>query len=144
MPAPAAEPALTPVAIADRLRAAGCVFAEDEARLLIETARTPADLRAMIDRRVIGVPIEQVIGWAEFFGLRIRVDPGVFVPRRRSELLVRMAAERASPGSVVVDPACGTGAIGAAIAARSGRLTCTHATWSRPPFGARDTTLRSS
>jgi len=122
MTAPAAEPALTPDAIADRLRAAGCVFAEDEARLLIESAPKPGDLRAMIERRVTGVPLEQVIGWAEFCGLRVRVDAGVFVPRRRSELLVRMAADRASPGSVVVDLACGTGAIGAAIAARSGPI----------------------
>ena len=63
-----------------RLRAAGCVFAEDEARLLISAARTPADLAAMVDRRAAGLPLEHVLGWAEFCGLRIAVDPGVFVP----------------------------------------------------------------
>ena len=74
-----------------RLRAAGCVFAEDEARLLMATARTPKELDAMVERRAAGLPLEQVLGWAEFCGLRIAVDPGVFVPRRRTEFLVQQA-----------------------------------------------------
>jgi release factor glutamine methyltransferase len=104
-----------------RLRAAGCVFAEEETRLLISAARTPEELAAMVDRRVAGLPLEQVIGWAEFCGLRIAVDPGVFVPRRRTEFLVRQAAALAGPGNVViVDLCCGAGAIGAALAAALG------------------------
>src|SRR5664280_1952086 len=55
--------------IVTRLRAAGCVFAEDEARLLISAARTRADLAAMVDRRAAGLPLEHVLGWAEFCGL---------------------------------------------------------------------------
>src|SRR5258708_21033065 len=77
--------------IVARLRAAGCVFAEEEARLLMSAARTPADLAAMVDRRAAGEPLEHVLGWAEFCGLRIAVDPGVFVPRRRTEFLVGQA-----------------------------------------------------
>ena len=100
-----------------RLRAAGCVFAEDEARLLIATAATPDELSAMVERRVAGLPLEQVLGWAEFCGLRIAVEPGVFVPRRRTEFLVREAVSLAQPGAVVVDVCCGAGAIGAAFAA---------------------------
>ncbi|MGZ4592085.1 MAG: putative protein N(5)-glutamine methyltransferase [Actinomycetes bacterium] len=100
-----------------RLRAAGCVFAEDEAELLVAAARTPADLAAMGDRRAAGLPLEHVLGWAEFCGLRIAVDPGVFVPRRRTELLVRQTAALAGPGAVVVDLCCGSGAVGAALAA---------------------------
>jgi release factor glutamine methyltransferase len=103
--------------IVSRLRAAGCVFAEDEARLLISTARTPDELDAMVDRRVAGLPLEQVLGWAEFCGLRITVTPGVFVPRRRTEFLVRQAAALARPGEVIVDLCCGAGAIAAALAA---------------------------
>jgi release factor glutamine methyltransferase len=99
-----------------RLRAAGCVFAEDEARLLIGTARTPAELADMVERRVAGIPLEHVLGWAEFAGLRIAVDPGVFVPRRRTELLAREAAALARPGAVVVDLCCGSGAVGVAVA----------------------------
>lgn len=104
-------------AIVTRLRAAGCVFAEDEARLLSSAARTPAELAAMVERRAAGTPIEHVLGWAEFCGLRIAVDPGVFVPRRRTEFLVRQAATLAPPRAVVVDLCCGSGAVGAALAA---------------------------
>jgi release factor glutamine methyltransferase len=104
------------------LRAAGCVFAEDEARLLISSARTPADLAAMVDRRVSGLPLEHVLGWAEFSGLRVAVDPGVFVPRRRTEFLVRQAAGLARPRAVVVDLCCGSGAMGAALAATLDRV----------------------
>ncbi len=100
-----------------RLRAAGCVFAEDEAQLLMATARTPEELDAMVDRRASGLPLEQVLGWAEFCGLRIAVDPGVFVPRRRTEFLVQQAAAIAPPGAIVVELCCGAGAIGAALAA---------------------------
>jgi release factor glutamine methyltransferase len=103
--------------IVAKLRTAGCVFAEDEARLLISAAQTPAELATMVDRRAAGFPLEHVIGWAEFCGLKIVVDPGVFVPRRRTEFLVRQAADLACPGAVVVDLCCGSGAVGAALAA---------------------------
>jgi len=140
---PASASSLTRSVIVTRLRAAGCVFAEDEARLLISAARTPAELADMVERRAVGLPIEQVLGWAEFCGLRIAVDPGVFVPRRRTEFLVRQATalvsqtaalaakaassarQAASPAgqavapsrAVVVDLCCGSGAVGAALAA---------------------------
>jgi release factor glutamine methyltransferase len=118
-----ASPSLLPRSvIVTRLRAAGCVFAEDEAELLISAARTPADLAAMVDRRAAGLPLEQVLGWAEFCGLRIAVDPGVFIPRRRTEFLVRQAAALARPRAVVVDLCCGSGAVGAALAAALGRI----------------------
>lgn len=135
-------------AILTRLRAAGCVFAEDEARLLSATAKTPADLTAMVDRRVSGVPLEHVLGWADFCGLRIAISDGVFVPRRRSEFLVRQAVAAAltlagagdgppavaraalstagRPGQeqhrrpVIADLCCGSGAIGLAVASALG------------------------
>ncbi|WP_116952352.1 putative protein N(5)-glutamine methyltransferase [Jiangella endophytica] len=103
-----------------RLRAAGCVFAEDEARLIDETAATPAEAEAMVVRRVAGEPLEHVLGWAEFAGLRVAVDPGVFVPRHRSELLVDLARRRVRPGAVVVDLCCGTGALGLAVVRGAG------------------------
>jgi release factor glutamine methyltransferase len=103
-------------AVVARLRAAGCVFAEDEAALLLAEA-SGDDLDALVARRVAGEPLEQVLGWAEFCGLRFAVEPGVFVPRRRTGLLVREAVAVASPGAVVLDLCCGTGAVGAAVAA---------------------------
>ncbi|MEH7353512.1 putative protein N(5)-glutamine methyltransferase [Neobacillus drentensis] len=102
--------------IITRLRSAGCVFAEDETRLLISEARTQAALEAMVERREAGFPLEQIIGWADFCCIRIVVEPGVFVPRRRTEFLVQQATAFAIPGAIVVDLCCGTGAVGAALA----------------------------
>ena len=108
---------MTESPVVQQLRAAGCVFAEDEARLLVEAAATPAELAALVERRIAGLPLEHLLGWAEFAGLRIMVEPGVFVPRRRSEFLARQAAAAARPGAVVLDLCCGSGAIGAAVRA---------------------------
>ncbi|ONH24298.1 hypothetical protein BL253_30830 [Pseudofrankia asymbiotica] len=112
------------------LRAAGCVFAEDEAALLVASADGPAGLAAMVARRCAGIPLEHVLGWAEFGGHRIVVEDGVFVPRRRTEFLVELAtglARRAVADGgaaavrpVVVDLCCGSGALGAVVATRLG------------------------
>jgi release factor glutamine methyltransferase len=123
-PSPPSDPAVPAEAeVVSALRAAGCVFAEDEARLLLAQSRTPAELGRLVRRRVLGEPLEQVLGWAAFDGLRIVVEPGVFVPRRRTELLVREATEvvrAARRPAVVVDLCCGSGAVAAAVAARLG------------------------
>ncbi|WP_243787678.1 putative protein N(5)-glutamine methyltransferase [Saccharopolyspora gloriosae] len=106
--------------VVSRLRAAGCVFAEDEARLLLEAASTAEQLAASVASRTSGLPLEQVLGWAEFRGLRIVVEPGVFVPRRRTEFLAEravIAARAAGQAPLVVDLCCGTGAVGTAVAA---------------------------
>jgi release factor glutamine methyltransferase len=103
-------------AVVRRLRAAGCVFAEDEARLLVDEAASAAELEILVARRVAGEPLEHVLGWAEFSGLRIAVAAGVFVPRRRTEVLVEAAVTLARPGAVVVDLCCGSGALGLAVA----------------------------
>jgi len=101
--------------IVERLRAAGCVYAEDEAALLVEEAEGADELEAMVARRVGGEPLEYVLGWVEFSGLRIIVEPGVFVPRRRTKVLVNEAGRLARPGAIIVDLCCGAGAIGAAL-----------------------------
>lgn len=103
--------------VATRLRAAGCVFAEQEARLLLDTGLTGAGLRALVERRAAGEPLEHVLGWARFHGHRVVVGPGVFVPRRRTEHLVDQAITLAGAGSIVLDLCCGSGAVGAAVRA---------------------------
>ena len=110
--------AASPFEVAARLRAAGCVFAEDEAALLLAQASSAAELDASVQRRVAGEPLEVILGWAGFCGLRIAVHPGVFVPRQRTRLLVDEAARLLRPGAVVLDLCCGTGAVGAVLASR--------------------------
>ncbi|GAB2728432.1 putative protein N(5)-glutamine methyltransferase [Streptomyces bullii] len=104
------------------LRAAGCVFAEDEAELILSAAHSPDEVAALVERRVAGLPLELVVGWAEFRGLRIAVEPGVFVPRRRTEFLVEQALAQTPGAAVVVDLCCGSGAVGAALAAALGAV----------------------
>ncbi len=110
-------PARERAAVVARLRTAGCVFAEDEADLLLAEAADRDALSAMVQRRVDGLPLEQVVGWAQFCGLRISVTAGVFVPRSRTEFLVRQAVSLTAPGAIVVDLCCGSGAVGAAVLA---------------------------
>ncbi len=117
---------LSPAATADlvaRLRAAGCVFAEDEARLLAGAAASPAELTDLAGRRAAGTPLEHLLGTVEFCGLPVAVGPGVFVPRQRTAALVARAVQeadgiRAHTGRrpVAVDLCCGCGAVGLALA----------------------------
>ncbi|MDT7581391.1 MAG: release factor glutamine methyltransferase [Pseudonocardiales bacterium] len=110
-------PTSPPADVAAVLRRAGCVFAEDEARLLVDAASSPAELATLVDRRVAGEPLEHLLGWVEFCGLRVAVGPGVFVPRRRTELIVDLAVPLLRPGAVVVELCCGAAAIATALGA---------------------------
>ncbi|MBV7508443.1 putative protein N(5)-glutamine methyltransferase [Bacillus sp. sid0103] len=108
--------------IIHRLRTSGCVFAEEEALLLISEAQTMDELKKMVEMRVGGLPVEHVIGYTEFCGLRIKIDSEVFVPRQRTEFLVRQAQTLTCLGDIVVDMCCGSGAVGAALAATLGQV----------------------
>jgi len=116
------------------LAAAGCVSAPAEADWLLEEAtegsgeprggapvdRVEQSLRAMVARRVAGEPLQYVIGWAPFGPLRLRVGPGVFVPRPETEGLADRAATRlraAADPRVAVDLCAGSGAIACFLAA---------------------------
>lgn len=108
--------------VATRLRAAGCVFAEEEAATLLRWAGDEDQLQEWVHRRVTGEPLEHVVGRVDFSGHAYRVGPGTFVPRRRSELLVDRAAAAAltrpdpSGPVLLVEMCCGCGAIGLAAA----------------------------
>jgi release factor glutamine methyltransferase len=114
-------------AIAARLRASGSVFAEDEARMLINEADDNTQLASMIERRSAGEPLQQILGWAMFAGKKVAIAPGVFVPRRRTELLFRQAAKYTERSDVVLDMCCGSGAITMALSAMKPKaeLHCT-------------------
>lgn len=97
------------------LRAAGCVYAEEEAALLSSVAADSDDLARLVRARCAGAPLETLVGFVDFGGLRLTVAPGVFVPRQRTVALARAAAARAVPGALVVDLCCGVGAVGAVV-----------------------------
>jgi release factor glutamine methyltransferase len=104
-------------AVVVELRAAGCVFAEDEAALLVASAPSPAELTRLVARRASGEPLEHIVGWVQFGGHRIVVAPGVFVPRQRTRCLaeraISNAQQRRTP--VVVELCCGAAAIAHAV-----------------------------
>ncbi|MFI6865406.1 putative protein N(5)-glutamine methyltransferase [Nocardia sp. NPDC050406] len=106
-------------ALVPRLRAAGCVFAEEEAELLLAAATDARMLESLVAQRVSGAPLEVLLGWTEFRGLRVSIDPGVFVPRQRTGFLVERAVALASALGrrvVALDMCCGSGALGLAFA----------------------------
>jgi release factor glutamine methyltransferase len=73
---------------------------------------------AFIARRAAGEPQPFLTGRIEFYGLDLKVWPGVFVPRPSSELTVERALRRLRRrrGAVLVDVAAGTGPIALAVA----------------------------
>ena len=109
-------------ALTATLRQAGCVFAEDEACMIIEASGGSREtLQTLVSRRCAGEPLEVVVGFADFAGLRVAVAPGVFVPRQRTVGLVALAVNHLASMSladrVAVDLGCGTGALAAALLA---------------------------
>lgn len=125
MIAPSSVPLPGLVVLTERLRAAGCVFAEEEADLLTAEATDADHLEQMITRRIASEPLEQIVGWAEFAGLRLVVKPGVFVPRLRTRLLAREAVALTPRAGHLLDLCSGAGAV-AAVAVRDRPDTTIH------------------
>ena len=74
--------------------------------------------QAWLRRQASGEPLAYLLGWTEFFGLRIQVDPAVLIPRPDTETLVRWGLEvlAAGPGPArVLDLGTGSGAIALAL-----------------------------
>jgi release factor glutamine methyltransferase len=137
--------------ILHRLAAAGIVTAEAEARFLVEevsgcgpeewpsiadekpSARAVARLGPMIERRIVGEPLQYVLGSWSFRGLDLMVDRRVLIPRPETEQVVEVALEEAQrrgmrrvrrrhltlvdtePASAVADIGTGSGAIALAL-----------------------------
>jgi release factor glutamine methyltransferase len=94
------------------LSGAGFVAAEEEAEELLARAAGDVELLdSLVARRLTGEPLAWITGRVSFCGLEIRVDPGVYVPRRQSEPLARRAVERLPNTGAAIDLCTGSGAI---------------------------------
>jgi release factor glutamine methyltransferase len=112
---PVADPILP--AIVDRLHAAGCVAAADEAALILAAAPDATTLEAWVCRREHGEPLAWITRTVRFCGLTLNVAPGVYVPRIQSEELARRAATLLTGNGRAVDLCTGAGAIAAHLMA---------------------------
>jgi len=102
--------------IVRELADAGCVAPDAEAdELLAAAAEGIGSIEDLVARRVGGEPLAWIVGHVRFCGLRIRVDPGVFVPRPHTEGLARRAAALLPPAGTAVDLCTGSGAVAAVI-----------------------------
>lgn len=136
---------------AARLHAAGVPSPEVDARWLVEAAagrdprRAPdaaldasatSGLEALVARRCAREPLQLLLGTTAFRTLELRCRPGVFVPRPETEVLAGIALElveqarqarQAGAGGpvVVVEPCCGTGAVGLAVASETAHAAVT-------------------
>ena len=83
---------------------------------------TPKQLtryRDLVARRGNREPLAYILGYRDFYGLELMVDPRVLIPRPETELLVehalRIASQMASP-SHIADVGAGSGAIAVSLA----------------------------
>jgi release factor glutamine methyltransferase len=95
----------------------------DRVGLHLDPARrlsTPTVSRylSLLDRRAAREPLQYLLGWEDFHGVRLAVTPDVLVPRPETEGLVQWAIEvlGALAEPVAADLGTGSGAIACAIA----------------------------
>lgn len=107
-----------PADLARRLAAAAFIAAEEEAADLWEAAgRDPAAAERLLARRLTGEPLAWITGFHDFCGVRLRIAPGVYVPRPQSEPLARRATALLPPRGTAIDLCTGSGAIAAVLRA---------------------------
>nr|WP_221799451.1 peptide chain release factor N(5)-glutamine methyltransferase [Oceanobacter mangrovi] len=84
-------------------------------KLLDATAVSQADQR--LQRRLQGEPVAYILGYRDFWSLRLAVSPATLIPRPDTETLVEWALELPLPANAqVIDMGTGTGAIALALA----------------------------
>ncbi|MDO4927679.1 MAG: peptide chain release factor N(5)-glutamine methyltransferase [Corynebacterium sp.] len=118
------------------LESAGIPSAKAEAEILVSWVRECGRMELFLQRdatlsdeehqrlehaiaqRITRVPLQHIMGVANFYGYDFVVGPGVFIPRPETEMLAAWAVQRLCnlPHPVVVDLCTGSGALAATVA----------------------------
>jgi release factor glutamine methyltransferase len=106
------------------LAAGGCFAPEEEAAELVRAAADGSrSLEELVARRLRGEPLAWITGFVRFCGLRVRVEPGVYVPRPHTQALARRAASLLPSAGIGVDLCTGSGAVAVVLGATGGGAT---------------------
>jgi len=84
-----------------------------------------SQIRPLLSRRSKGEPVQYICGSTEFYGIELKVGPGVLVPRPETELLVDAAKQKLKAGDSVLDLCTGSGAIAIALKSEMPELSLT-------------------
>ena len=102
----------------------GCVAAGAEADALFRArSEGVGPIEELVARRLRGEPLPWITGYVWFCGVRIRIDPGVFVPRPHTQELARRAVSLLPPDGIAVDLCTGSGAVAAVLGSARPRAT---------------------
>ena len=120
--------------ITEELSKAGVPDASSDARILLEEdsgldyshllmqmneqlpEETAEKLRVHVAQRKKRIPLQQIIGYTEFMGLKFYVNEHVLCPRQDTEVLVEEALKKIKPGMKVLDLCTGSGCIAVSLA----------------------------
>ena len=106
-----------------------------EARTIIEHVTSEPFYRLVLDDREVSeaeedmleqiltkrrqkIPLQYILGFTDFYGLKIKVSPAVLIPRQETEVLVDYIIKSAKPKKLILDIGTGSGAIALAIKSR--------------------------
>ena len=80
-------------------------------------AATARRYDAAVRRRATREPLQRILGWEGFRGLRLRVTPDVLVPRPETETLVEWSLDLVPAPRIAIDVGTGSGCVACSIAA---------------------------
>ena len=104
--------------VVSALAEGGCVAPPEEAdALFLASSEGVGRIEDLVARRLSGEPLAWIIGSVVFCGVRVHVDPGVFVPRPHSEAMAQRAISLLPAGGIAVDLCTGSGAVAAVLGA---------------------------
>jgi release factor glutamine methyltransferase len=102
----------------------GCVAPDAEADALFKASSEGVGrIEELVARRLNGEPLAWITGSVLFCGVRILVDPGVFVPRPHTEAMAVRAVALLPAGGIAVDLCTGSGAVAAVLASAHPQAT---------------------